>query len=129
MGNALQNGGDELSAHSLSLERSALAERTYAWVGGPMYETRAEGKLLRFAGADVVGMSTVPEDVVAREEGLNVMVLSLVTNFLAGKPMEIPVMQTVSYDEDLVVGKNKAKVMKKLVESVVELIHTIPELL
>ncbi|KAG6915158.1 hypothetical protein DXG01_012975 [Tephrocybe rancida] len=135
-----------LSAHSLSLERSALAEGTYAWVGGPTYETPAEGRLLRFAGADVVGMSTVPEVVVAREEGLNVMVLSLVTNFvvipdkyrsirdeveaeLAGTPMELPVIQTVSHDEVLAVGKEKAEVMKKLVESIVELIPTIPELL
>ncbi|KAG6907393.1 hypothetical protein DXG01_009040 [Tephrocybe rancida] len=110
------------------------------------YEKPAEGRPFRFAGADVVGMSTVPKDIVACEVGLNVMVLSLVTNFVvvpdkyrsirdeieakaSRKPMEIPVMQTVSYDEDLVVGKNKAKVMKKLVESVVELIHTIPELL
>ena len=45
-------------------------------------KTPAEGRLLRRAGADVVGMSTVPEVVVAREEGLNVMVLSLVTNFV-----------------------------------------------
>lgn len=71
-----------LSAHRLSLERSALAEGIYAWVGGPTYETPAEGRLLRSAGADVVGMSTVPEVVVAREEGMNVVVLSLVTNFV-----------------------------------------------
>ncbi|KAG6914826.1 hypothetical protein DXG01_015085 [Tephrocybe rancida] len=129
-----------------SLKRSALAEGTHARVGGPTCEKPAEGRLLRFAGADVVGMSMVPEDVVAREEGLNVMVLNLVTNFvvvpdkyrsirdeieakLAGKPMEIPVMQTVSHDEALAVAKEKAEVIKKLVESVVELILIIPGLL
>ena len=57
-------------------------EGTYAWVSGPSYETPAEGRFLRNAGADVVGMSTIPEVVVAREEGMNVMVMSLVTNFV-----------------------------------------------
>lgn len=68
------------AAHELSIERDALAEGTYAWVSGPTYETPAEGRFLRAAGADVVGMSTVPEVVAAREEGMNVLVLSLVTN-------------------------------------------------
>ena len=49
-------------------------------MSGPSYETPAEGRFLRGAGADVVGMSTVPEVLAAREEGLNVAVLSLVTN-------------------------------------------------
>jgi len=57
-----------------------LVEGTYAWVSGPTYETPAEGRLLRNAGADVVGMSTIPEVVAARDEGLGVLVLSLVTN-------------------------------------------------
>jgi len=51
-------------------------------VSGPTYETPAEGRFLRAAGADVVGMSTIPEVIVAREEGLEVLVLSLVTNFV-----------------------------------------------
>lgn len=68
------------AAYELSIERGALAEGTYAWVSGPTYETPAEGRFLRAAGADVVGMSTVPEVVAAREEGMNVLVLSLVTN-------------------------------------------------
>ncbi|EDR10313.1 uncharacterized protein LACBIDRAFT_319739 [Laccaria bicolor S238N-H82] len=128
-----------LAAHQLSLDRSALAEGTYAWVSGPTYETPAEGRLLRNAGADVVGMSTIPEVLAAREAGLKVMVLSLVTNFvvipneyrslreeveaeLSGKPIEIPVVQTVSHEEVLLIGKEKATVMMKLVEKVVELL-------
>lgn len=69
-----------LASHKLGLGTDALAEGTYAWVSGPTYETPAEGRFLRLAGADVVGMSTIPEVVVAREEGMQVMVLSLVTN-------------------------------------------------
>ena len=68
------------ASHDLSLPRTALAEGTYAWVSGPPYESPAEGRFLRKAGADVVGMSTVPEVVVARDEGVEVCVLSLVTN-------------------------------------------------
>lgn len=49
-------------------------------MSGPSYETPAEGRFLRAAGADVVGMSTVPEVLAAREAGLEVCVLSLATN-------------------------------------------------
>jgi hypothetical protein len=72
------------AAHALGLERSALAEGAYAWVSGPTYETRGEARLLAAAGATVVGMSTVPEVVAARDEGLRVLVLSLVTNMVVG---------------------------------------------
>ena len=71
-----------LAADKLQIPDSAFAEGTYAWVSGPTYETPAEGRFLRGAGADVVGMSTVPEVLAGREEGLNVAVLSLVTNFV-----------------------------------------------
>ncbi|KAJ5180353.1 purine nucleoside phosphorylase [Penicillium capsulatum] len=57
-----------------------LHEGVYAFVGGPTYETRAESRMLRMLGADVVGMSTVPEIVVARHSGLRVLAFSLVTN-------------------------------------------------
>lgn len=60
----------------------AIQEGTYAYVSGPTYETPAEGRFLRNNGADVVGMSTIPEVIVAREEDMEVCVLSLVTNFV-----------------------------------------------
>ena len=69
-----------LAAHKLQLGASALAEGVYAWVSGPTYETPAEGRMLRNSGADVVGMSTIPEVLAGKEEGLEVLVLSLVTN-------------------------------------------------
>lgn len=71
-----------LAAHQLQFHRDVLAEGTYAWVSGPAYETPAEGRFLREAGAHVVGMSTIPEVIAAREEGLESMVLSLVTNMV-----------------------------------------------
>ncbi|KAI9741864.1 MAG: hypothetical protein M1834_000252 [Cirrosporium novae-zelandiae] len=57
-----------------------IHEGVYAFVGGPSYETRAECRMLATLGADVVGMSTVPEICVARHCGIRVLALSLVTN-------------------------------------------------
>ncbi|GAA6043572.1 hypothetical protein JCM8097_005259 [Rhodosporidiobolus ruineniae] len=77
-----------LAAHDLALPRGTLKEGIYAWVAGPTYETRAEQRFLRAAGADVVGMSTVPEVIAARHAGLRVLVLSLVTNIVVNHPYE-----------------------------------------
>jgi purine-nucleoside phosphorylase len=57
-------------------------------VGGPSYETGAELKFLRLIGADAVGMSTVPEVVVARQVGMRVLGLSLITNTATGDEIE-----------------------------------------
>ena len=62
----------------------ALAEAVYACVPGPSYETPAEIRMLRVLGADVVGMSTVPEALVARHAGMEVLALALVSNQAAG---------------------------------------------
>ena len=61
-----------------------LTRGTYGWVGGPHFETPAEVRALRAAGADVVGMSTVPEVIVARAGGQRVLAFSVVTNAAAG---------------------------------------------
>ena len=72
-------------AETAALEAGVpLTRGTYGWVGGPHFETPAEVRALRVAGADVVGMSTVPEVTVARAGGQRVLGFSVVTNAAAG---------------------------------------------
>ena len=61
-----------------------LGEGVYAWASGPQFETPAEIRAMRMLGADLVGMSTVPEVILARHAGLRVAALSMVTNLAAG---------------------------------------------
>jgi len=63
---------------------TSLKEGVYAWFSGPSYETPAEIEMARRMGADLVGMSTVPEALAARHMGAEVIGISLVTNLAAG---------------------------------------------
>ena len=69
------------AARELGIE---LYEGVYAGLSGPSYETPAEIRYLRTIGADLVGMSTVPEAIVASHMGMRTMAISCVTNLAAG---------------------------------------------
>jgi purine-nucleoside phosphorylase len=77
-----------------------LHEGVYAAMYGPSYETPAEIRALRTLGADLVGMSTVPEVIVARQMGIKVLAISCVTNMAAGI-----LDQSIDHEEVLRVGQ------------------------
>ncbi|OLP52633.1 purine-nucleoside phosphorylase [Rhizobium rhizosphaerae] len=71
----------EAAAESLGL---TLPSGVYMWFSGPNFETPAEIRMARILGADAVGMSTVPEVILARYFGLKVLAASVITNYGAG---------------------------------------------
>ena len=70
----------EVARRAASSAGIELREGVYLMLAGPNYETRAEMRMLRNLGADAVGMSTVPEVLVARHAGVRVLGFSLITN-------------------------------------------------
>ncbi|MBB5753895.1 purine-nucleoside phosphorylase [Prosthecomicrobium pneumaticum] len=71
-------------AGAAAAEGEPLGEGVYMWFSGPSFETPAEIRMARLLGADAVGMSTVPEVILARFFGLKVAAVSILTNYGAG---------------------------------------------
>jgi purine-nucleoside phosphorylase len=104
-----------LAAEAAASQGLSLARGIYVAVHGPSYETPAEIRYLRTIGADAVGMSTVPEALVARHMGIEVLGISCITNAAAGvlpKPLV--------HDEVMEVAKRVRTRFSKLLEGVVE---------
>lgn len=83
----LQAYDPELRAVAREVARRSgfsVQEGVYAMVGGPAYETMAEIRFLQRAGADAVGMSTIPETIVARHERMRVLGISAITDMAVG---------------------------------------------
>jgi purine-nucleoside phosphorylase len=97
----------------LKEEDSSLAEGVYVHWRGPAYETPAEIIMLRTMGADLVGMSTVPEAIAAHALGAEVVGISLVTNAAAGVTGE-----KLSHEEVMAAGKAAAGRMGELLSKV-----------
>jgi purine-nucleoside phosphorylase len=96
-----------------------LREGIYACLSGPSYETPAEIRMLRTLGADVVGMSTVPEAIVARHSGMEVLAFALVTNAAAGITGA-----TITHEEVLETGQKAGQRLGTLIEAIVGRIKT-----
>lgn len=84
MGNAYDKGLREVLHEVAKRQRVNLKNGVYCSVLGPTYETPAEIRMLRVIGADLVGMSTVPEVIAANHLGLKVAGVACVTNYAAG---------------------------------------------
>ncbi len=92
-----------------------LREGVYAMVSGPSYETRAELAFLQQAGAKAVGMSTVPEVIVARHEGMRVVGISTITDVVVGPKAT----KGVSHSEVLAVAQAAGPRLASLVSGIV----------
>lgn len=92
----------------------ATRQGVYAWVLGPSYETKAEVRMLGRFGADAVGMSTVPEVLMARQRGMNVLGISTITNPAAGLSAA-----PLDHGEVLEVGRQVRADLERLVRGIV----------
>ena len=92
----------------------SLAEGVYLALGGPAYETPAEIRMLRDLGADAVGMSTVPEVIVARHSGLKVLAISCITNIAAGLTH-----QEINHQQVIEIGRQSAATLSVLLEGLI----------
>ncbi len=94
-----------------------LHEGVYAALPGPSYETPAEIRYLRTIGADLVGMSTVPETIAANHMGLEVLGISCVTNLASGLSGK-----KLNHEEVLETGERTRNLLVQLLRSVCHLI-------
>lgn len=112
---------------ALSITRR-IHEGTYFFAAGPTFESRAEVRMIRALGGDAVGMSTVPEVIVARHSGMDVLALSLITNAgLGEKPPSA--FETnpkrldegmASHDEVLTSAEEASKDVQRIIEATID---------
>jgi len=105
-------------ARSLNLD-GIVRQGVYAMVGGPNYETVAELKMLRELGVDSVGMSTIPETIVAHHCGMKVFACSLITNMCV---VEYNTGIDTNHEEVMEWGRKRANDMKDFIAKMVETI-------
>jgi purine-nucleoside phosphorylase len=95
-------------------EKVTLGEGVYVWFSGPSFETPAEIRMARLIGGSIVGMSTVPEVILARRFGLKVVAMSMLTNLAAGMQGSSP-----SHDETKAVAAMGGAAMRRVVKNFV----------
>ena len=108
----------DLRALALSCARELkidLKQGVYCWMSGPCYETPAEIRMTRILGADAVGMSTVPETIVAVHSGMKVLGFSCITNMAAGV-----LDQPINHEEVMETGRRVRGEFSALLTSVIE---------
>ncbi len=102
----------ELARQVAREQNLRLQEGVYIMLAGPSYETLADVRFIRMMGADAVGMSTVPEVIVARHGGMRVLGISLISNSLAAAH------DKVSHKEVLEAGKSGVPKLASLITGV-----------
>lgn len=115
---------DMTEVYSCALQKAAMSAAretnldlrrgVYCALSGPTYETPAEIRMLREVGADAVGMSTVPEAIVARHQSMNVLAISCISNMAAGISEE-----QINHQEVMDTGAQVADVFNELLRKVI----------
>ena len=101
-----------MSAAELDID---LRAGVYCWMNGPAYETPAEVRMARTLGADAVGMSTVPETIVARHCGIKALGISCITNMAAGV-----MNQPITHEEVVEMGRRVRGDFASLLTRIIE---------
>ena len=101
-----------------AIQTDFLKRGVYCALSGPTYETPAEVRMYRMLGADAVGMSTVPEAIAARHQGMKVCGISCITNLAAGMTDE-----PINHEEVMETGARVADVFKELLRRIVATIN------
>jgi purine-nucleoside phosphorylase len=109
----------ELAIEEARAIGTELRRGIYGALSGPNYETPAEIHLLRNLGADAVGMSTVPEAIVARHMGMEVLGISCITNMAAGISDE-----PINHEEVMATGDRVRDTFAELLRRVVNRVHS-----
>jgi purine-nucleoside phosphorylase len=91
-----------------------LHRGVYCALSGPTYETPSEVRMYRVLGANAVGMSTVPEAIAARHQGMRVLGISCITNYAAGMTGD-----NINHEEVMETGARVAEVFKELLRRVI----------
>lgn len=115
---------DLVGAYDSDLQRAAreaaraigvtLHEGVYIWFSGPQFETPAEVRFARMIGGSAVGMSTVPEVILARQSGLRVAGFSIITNLGAGMSE-----QPLSHEQTMTIAGAAAQELRRLLNRLI----------
>lgn len=105
----------EIAKEVAAKQSLSINEGVYAWWSGPTYETPAEIRMIRALGADAVGMSTVPEAIVATHSGMKVLGISCLTNMAAGI-----LDQPLNHEEVIEVASKVRSSFTSLIKGIIE---------
>ena len=111
---ANQISGERFERKEDAILTDFLHRGVYCGLSGPTYETPAEIRMYRLLGADALGMSTVPEAIVARHQGMRVVGISCITNFAAGMTDG-----EIDHEHVMETGERVADVFKELLRRVI----------
>lgn len=115
MSNALDPELRQLALEQAQQLGIPLRQGIYCWMNGPSYESPAEIRMTRLLGADAVGMSTVPEIIVARHCGMRVLGISSITNMAAGV-LDVP----INHEEVLAMGRKGSENFRSLLHAIID---------